>query len=131
MVGRMTAPQDLIETFKTMTLGELTEFRRRFEAEFEVSADLPAPVPAPPPGVDEPEPEPEPQPRKVRLVAAGPNRIRVIKQVRVLTGIGLAEAKALVDAAPTDLLIDLDPDKAQAAAATLTEEGATIELVAV
>jgi large subunit ribosomal protein L7/L12 len=129
MVGRMTAPQDLIETFKTMTLGELAEFRRRFEAEFEVSADLPAPVPAPPPGVDEP--EPEPQPRKVRLVAAGPNRVRVIKQVRALTGVGLAEAKALVDAAPTDLLIDLDPDKAQAAAATLTEEGATVEVVAV
>src|SRR6476619_2784252 len=95
---------DLLESFKEMTLIELSEFVKKFEETFEVTAAAPVAVaaaggPAAPAAAEEEQDEFD-----VVLEAAGDKKIQVIKEVRALTSLGLKEAKDLVDGAPKPVL---------------------------
>src|SRR5579875_3432959 len=93
---------ELLDTFKEMTLLELSEFVKQFEETFDVKAAAPVAVAGPvAAGAAAPAEEVEEQDEfDVILEAAGDKKIQVIKEVRPLTGLGLKEAKDLVDSAP-------------------------------
>lgn len=119
---------ELIEAFKEMTLVELSDFVKKFEEEFDVEAAAPAAVAvaaAPAAGAAA---EDEKDEFDVILTAAGDKKIGVIKAVRALTNLGLAEAKALVDGAPKPVLEGASKDDAEKAKAALEEAGASVEL---
>ncbi|KQQ08154.1 50S ribosomal protein L7/L12, partial [Rathayibacter sp. Leaf296] len=95
---------ELIEAFKELTLIELSEFVKKFEEVFEVTAAAPvaaAGVAGPAAPAEEVEEQTE---FDVVLEAAGEKKIQVIKEVRALTSLGLGEAKAVVDGAPKAVL---------------------------
>lgn len=126
-MAKMTTDQ-LIDAFKELTLVELSEFVKKFEEEFDVTAAAPAAVAvAAAPAGGEAAAE-EKSNFDVVLAAAGDKKIAVIKEVRGLTGLGLAEAKALVDGAPATVLEGAKKDDAENAKKVLEEAGATIEL---
>ncbi|NRD25299.1 50S ribosomal protein L7/L12 [Frigoribacterium sp. VKM Ac-2836] len=119
---------ELIEAFKELTLIELSEFVKKFEEVFEVTAAAPvaaagAAGPAAP--VEEVE---EKDSFDVVLEAAGDKKIQVIKEVRALTSLGLGEAKAVVDGAPSTVLEGANKEAAEKAKAQLEAAGATITL---
>jgi large subunit ribosomal protein L7/L12 len=119
---------ELLETFKEMTLIELSEFVKQFEDVFDVKAAAPVAVagPAGPAAVAEaPEEKDE---FDVVLEAAGDKKIQVIKEVRTLTSLGLKEAKDLVDGAPKALLEKVNKETADKAKAALEGAGATVTL---
>ena len=97
---------ELLDTFKEMTLLELSEFVKKFEETFDVTAAAPAAVAAPAPGGPgaEAAPAEEQDEFDVVLEGAGDKKIQVIKEVRGLTSLGLKEAKDLVDSAPKPVL---------------------------
>jgi large subunit ribosomal protein L7/L12 len=120
--------EELLEQFKGMTLIELSDFVKAFEETFDVTAAAPAAVAvAAAPGAAV-EAEEEQTEFDVILVSAGDKKIQVIKEVRALTGLGLKEAKDLVDGAPKPVLEAAAKAAAEAAKATLEGAGATIEL---
>lgn len=120
--------EELIGVFGDMTLLELAEFRRQFEERFDVSAALAPPAPPPPPVMIDAAEE-EPEELTLTLEAAGTAKIQVIKTVRVLLPkLGLGEAKALVDAAPSVILSKVPAAEAMAAARTLEGAGAAVTL---
>lgn len=119
---------ELIDGFKELTLIELSEFVKKFEEIFEVTAAAPVAVagaagPAAP--VEEVE---EKDSFDVVLEAAGDKKIQVIKEVRALTSLGLGEAKALVDGAPKPVLEGANKETAEKAKAQLEAAGATVTL---
>jgi large subunit ribosomal protein L7/L12 len=119
---------ELIDAFKELTLIELSEFVKKFEEEFDVTAAAPAAVAvAAPAGGDAPAAEAKDS-FNVVLTAAGDKKIAVIKEVRGLTGLGLAEAKALVDEAPKTVLENAKTDDANKAKEVLEAAGASVEL---
>ena len=123
--------EELIEQFKGLTLIELSEFVKAFEEVFEVSAAAPVAVAAAAPaagGGDAAGAAEEKDSFNVILEAAGDKKIQVIKVVRELTNLGLGEAKALVEEAPTALLEGAKTADADAAKAKLEEAGATAKL---
>ena len=99
---------DLIEEFKNLSLIELSEFVKKFEETFEVTAAAPVAVAAagaaPAAGDGGGDAAEEKDSFDVVLEAAGDKKIQVIKEVRALTSLGLGEAKALVDGAPGTVL---------------------------
>lgn len=96
--------EELLEAFGEMTLVELSEFVKAFEEKFDVEAAAPAAVAvAAAPGAGAPAEE-EKDEFDVILSAVGDKKIQVIKAVRAITSLGLAEAKALVDGAPKPVL---------------------------
>jgi large subunit ribosomal protein L7/L12 len=116
---------DLLDAFKNMTLSELSEFVKKFEETFEVTAQLPATLPGVPTEIVEEEPEQDEF--DVILESAGEKKIQVIKAVRELVaGLGLKEAKDLVEAAPTAILEKVDKERAEAARVTLATAGAKV-----
>ena len=118
---------ELIEAFKEMTLVELSDFVKKFEEEFDVEAAAPvAAVAAPAAGAAAAEEEKDEF--DVILTAAGDKKIGVIKAVRALTSLGLAEAKALVDGAPKPVLEGANKEDAEKAKAELEAAGASVEL---
>ncbi|WP_456826277.1 50S ribosomal protein L7/L12 [Cellulomonas sp. P5_E12] len=121
---------ELIDAFKELSLIELSEFVKAFEETFEVTAAAPVAVAAPAGagGAAEVEAEEEKDSFDVVLEAAGDKKIQVIKEVRVLTSLGLKEAKDLVDAAPKAVLEGVAKDAAEKAKATLEAAGATVTL---
>jgi len=121
--------EELLEQFKGLTLIELSEFVKAFEETFEVSAAAPVAVAAAPAagGGDAAAAE-EKDEFDVILEAAGDKKIQVIKAVRELTGLGLGEAKALVEEAPKTVLEAAKTDAANEAKAKLEEAGATVKL---
>jgi large subunit ribosomal protein L7/L12 len=122
---------ELIDAFKELSLIELSEFVKAFEETFEVTAAAPVAVAAAPGaggGAAEAEAEEEKDSFDVVLEAAGDKKIQVIKEVRVLTSLGLKEAKDLVDAAPKAVLEGVAKDAAEKAKATLEAAGATVTL---
>ena len=129
-MAKLTTEQ-LIEAFKELSLIELSEFVKAFEETFEVTAAAPVAVAAagaaPAGGGDAPAAE-EKDSFDIVLEAAGANKIAVIKEVRTLTNLGLGEAKALVDGAPSTILEGAKKDVAEKAQAALTEAGATVVL---
>ncbi len=119
---------ELIEQFKEMTLIELSEFLTEFEEVFDVTAAAPVAVAAAAPAAGEAAAE-EKDEFDVVLTDAGAKKIGVIKVVRELvSGLGLKEAKELVESAPKALLEAVSKDDAEAAKAKLEEAGASVEL---
>ena len=115
----------MIEEVKTLTALELAELVHALEEEFGVSAAAAA-VAAPAAGAAAA--EEEKTEFDVVLKAAGANKIAVIKVVRALTGLGLKEAKELVDGAPKNLKEGVSKDEAEKIAAELKEAGAEVEV---
>ena len=115
----------MIEEVKTLTVLELAELVHALEEEFGVSAAAAA-VAAPAAGAATA--EEEKTEFDVVLKAAGANKIAVIKVVRALTGLGLKEAKELVDGAPKNLKEGVSKDEAEKIAAELKEAGAEVEV---
>jgi len=124
-------PDQLLEAFEQMTVLELSEFKQKFEDRFGVTAAAPAAVAAAAPAAgaaasaDAAEEQTE---FSVVLAEVGPNKIPVIKVVRELTGLGLKEAKDLVDAAPKPVKEGVAKDEADKVKAALEEQGAKVEI---
>jgi large subunit ribosomal protein L7/L12 len=128
-MAKLTSDQ-LIEAFKELTLIELSEFVKKFEETFEVTAAAPVAVagPAAAGGGAAAEEVEEKDSFDVVLESAGEKKIQVIKEVRTLTSLGLGEAKALVDGAPGVVLEGANKETAEKAKAVLEEAGATVTL---
>ncbi len=117
----------LIEEVKVLTVLELSELVKALEEEFGVSAAAPVAVAAGPAAGPVAEAEEQTE-FTVVLASAGAEKIKVIKVVRELTGLGLKEAKDLVDGAPSPVKENISKEDAEAAKAKLTEVGATVEV---
>jgi large subunit ribosomal protein L7/L12 len=122
---------ELLESFKEMTLIELSEFVKQFEETFGVTAAAPVAVAAAPAagggaaaGSDDTGSEQDEF--DVILEAAGDKKIQVIKEVRALTSLGLKEAKDLVDGTPKPVLEKVNKEAADKAKAALEGAGATV-----
>ena len=120
---------ELLDAFKELTLIELSEFVKQFEETFGVTAAAPVAVAGaagPVGGGGAPEAAEEQDEFDVILESAGEKKVQVIKAVRELvSGLGLKEAKDLVDAAPKPILEKVAKDVAEAAKTKLSEAGAT------
>ena len=121
---------ELLEAIDGMTVLELSEFIKAFEERYGVTAAAPAAVavaaaPADGGGAAAAEEQTE---FEVVLTEVGPNKIPVIKVVRELTGLGLKEAKDVVDAAPKAVKEGVDKDEAEKIKAALEEQGAKVEI---
>ncbi len=117
---------ELIEAFKELTLIELSDFVKKFEEVFEVTAAAPVAAAAAPGAAAPAEEVEEKTAFDVILEAAGDKKIQVIKEVRALTSLGLGEAKALVDGAPKAVLEGANKEAADTAKAQLEAAGATV-----
>lgn len=118
---------NLIEEVKALTVLELSELVKALEEEFGVSAAAPAAVAVAAPAAAAPAAE-EKTEFDVVLKSAGANKINVIKVVKEATGLGLKEAKELVDGAPKTVKEAVSKDDAEALKAKLAEAGAEVEL---
>lgn len=125
----MSKVAEIIETVKGMTVLELAELVKALEEEFGVSAAVPVavaagavPVAAEAPAVE------EKTEFDVVLKAVGDKKINVIKIVREITGLGLKEAKELVDSAPKPIKEKVNKEEAEAIRAKLVEAGAEVEV---
>ena len=124
-------PDQLLEAFEKMTVLELSEFKTKFEDRFGVTAAAPvafagaAPAAA---GAAPAEAAEEQTEFTATLTEIGPNKIPVIKVVRELTGLGLKEAKDLVDAAPKAVKEGVTKDEAEKIKAALEEQGGKVEI---
>jgi large subunit ribosomal protein L7/L12 len=121
---------ELLDAFKEMTLIELSEFVKQFEETFDVKAAAPVAVAAAGPAGAAPAEEAaaEQDEFDVILDADGGKKIQVIKVVRELTGLGLKEAKDLVEQAPKPVLEKVNKEAAEKAKAKLEGEGAKVTL---
>ena len=120
--------KELVEEIKKLTIVEVSELVKALEEEFGVSAAAPVAVAAAPAaGAAAPAAE-EKSEFDVVLKEAGANKIAVIKVVREITGLGLGEAKALVDGAPKTVKEAVPTKEAKEMEAKLKEAGATVEL---
>lgn len=116
--------QEFIDAIKSMTVLELNDLVKACEEEFGVSAAAGVVVAAAGPAVA----EEEKTEFDVELTEVGPNKVKVIKVVRELTGLGLKEAKDAVDAAPKVIKEAISKEEAEEAKAKLEAEGAKITL---
>ncbi|HEX8941154.1 MAG TPA: 50S ribosomal protein L7/L12 [Candidatus Limnocylindrales bacterium] len=126
-----TLTQDqLLEAIDGMTVLELSEFIKKFEERYGVTAAAPVAVAAAPAGAPAAAEAPAEEQTEFSAVLAevGPNKIPVIKVVRELTGLGLKEAKDLVDAAPKPVKEGVARDEAEKIKAALEEQGAKVEI---
>ncbi len=120
---------DLLSTFEEMTVLELKEFLDAFEERFDVTAAAPMAVAAAPAGGGEGAAAVEEQDEfDVILTGAGSEKIKVIKEVRAITSLGLKEAKDLVDSAPKPVLEAVDKEVADKAREQLEAAGASVEV---
>jgi large subunit ribosomal protein L7/L12 len=126
-----TSTADWIEELKSISVLELSERIKALEEEFGVSATAvaaAAPAAAGAPAGDGAAAEEESTTVDVVLTGAGDKKIQVIKVVRAATGLGLKEAKALVDEAPKPVKEGIERDEAEKLVAELKEAGASVEL---
>jgi large subunit ribosomal protein L7/L12 len=124
-----TDTDKLVESLGGMTVLELVDLKNKLEEEWGVSAAAPMAVAAAPAGGgDGAEAAEEQTAFDVVLTAAGGQKIQVIKVVRALTGLGLKEAKDLVDSAPNAVKEGVAQDEADQVKAQLEEAGATVEI---
>ena len=126
-MAKLTTDQ-LIEAFKELSLIELSEFVKKFEEVFEVTAAAPVAVAAAAAPAAAGEAAEEKDSFDVVLEAAGDQKIAVIKEVRALTNLGLGEAKAVVDGAPATVLEGANKETAEKAKAALEGAGAKVTL---
>ena len=121
---------ELLDAFKEMTLIELSEFVKKFEETFEVTAAAPVAVAAsgaaPAAGGEAESAAAEQDEFDVILDSAGDQKIKVIKEVRALTSLGLKEAKDLVEGAPKPVLEKVEKEAADKAKEALEAVGASV-----
>jgi large subunit ribosomal protein L7/L12 len=122
----------LLEAFASMTVLELSDFKKAFEDKFGVVAAAPMAMGAMPAAAASAPAAAAPEEEQTEFVAIlaeiGPNKIPVIKVVRELTGLGLKEAKDLVDGAPKPVKEGINKDEAAKIKAALEEQGAKVEV---
>src|SRR3954453_14762030 len=125
-----TDPGKLVEQLGGMTVLELVELKNSLEEEWGVTAAAPVAVAAPgaAAGGDGAAPAEEKSEFDVVLTAAGEKKIQVIKVVRAITGLGLKEAKDLVDGAPNAVKEGVNQEEADSLKAQLEEAGASVEV---
>ena len=126
-MAKLTTDQ-LIDAFKELSLIELSDFVKKFEEVFEVTAAAPVAVAAAGAAAPAAEAAEEKDSFDVVLEAAGDQKIQVIKEVRALTNLGLGEAKAVVDGAPAKVLEGVNKETAEKAKAALEAAGAKVAL---
>ena len=128
-MAKLTVDQ-LLEAFEQMTVLELSEFKKSFEDRFGVTAAAPvaAAGAAPAAAAAAPAEAEEQTAFDVVLTGAGQQKIQVIKVVRAVTGLGLKEAKDLVDGAPKPVKEGVTKDEADSIKAQLEEAGASVEV---
>jgi len=125
----MATKEEILDSISSMTVLELSELLKDFEERFGVTAAAPVAVAAAPgAGGGEAAAEEEKDEFDVVLIAAGGQKIAVIKEVRALTSLGLKEAKDLVESAPKAVLEKANKEDAEKARAALEGAGATVEL---
>jgi large subunit ribosomal protein L7/L12 len=126
----MSTTQEWIDELKTISVLELSERIKALEEAFGVSAAAVAPAAAPGAAATDGagEAEEEQTSFDVVLTAAGDKKIQVIKVVRAATGLGLKEAKALVDEAPKPIKEGVEKEEADKLKADLEEAGGSVEL---
>ncbi|NLY38965.1 MAG: 50S ribosomal protein L7/L12 [Firmicutes bacterium] len=124
----MSKVNEVMEIVKGMTVLELAELVKALEEEFGVSAAPVAAAVAVPAAAVEAAPEDEKDEFDVILTAAGDKKIQVIKVVRELTGLGLKEAKDLVDGAPKPIKEKISKEDAESIKAKIEEAGGSVEL---
>jgi large subunit ribosomal protein L7/L12 len=129
-------PDQLVEAFEKLSLLEIKEFNDKFQERFGVTAAAPVAVAAAPAaggavaggdGATAAAPEEQTE-FTATLTEIGPNKIPVIKVVRELTGLGLKEAKDLVDAAPKAVKEGIARDEAEKIKAAIEEQGGKVEI---
>lgn len=121
----MSKVNEIMELVKGMTVLELSELVKALEEEFGVSAAAPMAMAAAPAAAAEEEEKDE---FDVVLTSSGEKKIQVIKVVREITGLGLKEAKALVDEAPGTVQEKVNKETAEATKAKIEEAGGAVEL---
>ncbi len=117
--------KNIVEEIKTLSVMELADLVHAIEEEFGVSAAAPVAVAAAPGAAAAAEEKTE---FDVVLASAGASKINVIKVVKEITGLGLKEAKEMVDGAPKTIKEAVSKDEAEEIKTKLTEAGATVEL---
>ena len=127
MADKTLTKDELIEAIKGMTVLELSEMVKALEEEFGVSAAAPVAA-APAAGAAPAEAVEEQTQFDVMLTAFGDQKIQVIKVVRALTGLGLKEAKDVVEGVPSAIKEGVTKDEAEEAKAKLEEAGASVEI---
>ncbi|MBN1621475.1 MAG: 50S ribosomal protein L7/L12 [Endomicrobiales bacterium] len=129
MTDKTNGKDALIETIASMSVLELSELVKALEEKFGVSAAAPMAVAAmPAAGAAGAAQEEEKTEFTVNLVSAGNNKIPVIKVVREITGLGLKEAKDLVEGAPKPVKENIPKDQAEEIKKKLAASGATVEV---
>ena len=123
-----TSTEEWIEELKSISVLELSERIKALEEAFGVSAAAVAVGAAPTGGGDAPEEVEEQTAFDVILTGPGDKKIQVIKVVRAATGLGLKEAKALVDEAPKPVKEGIDRDEAEKLQAEIEEAGGSVEI---
>src|SRR6266700_2740843 len=124
----MAAVDTVFEQLGTMTVLELVELKKKIEEEWGITAAAPVAVAAGPGGGGEAAAAEEKTAFDVVLTGAGQQKIQVIKVVRAVTGLGLKEAKDLVDSAPKPVKEGVNQEEADSVKAQLEEAGASVEL---
>lgn len=119
--------EEVFEFIDNMTILDMSKFVKEFEERYGVTAAAPMAVAAAAPGTAAPEVE-EKTSFDVILTSAGDKKIQVIKVVRELTGLGLKEAKDLVDGAPKPVKTGIAKEEADTIKAKLEEQGAAVEI---
>ena len=120
--------EDVIEFIANMTVLDLSELVKEMEEKFGVSAAAPVAMMAAGTGDAGAAQEEEQTEFDVILIACGDKKIAVIKEVRAITGLGLKDAKALVDAAPKAVKESISKEEAEKVVAQLEEAGAQVEM---
>jgi len=120
--------ESILESIEKLTLIEAAELVKAMEEKFGVSAAAPVAVAAAAPAAAGDAPAAEASEVSVVLASAGANKIAVLKEVRAITGLGLKEAKDLVDAAPKAIKENVKKEEAEALKAQLEAAGATVEI---
>jgi len=118
---------DVVEFIAQMTVLDLSEFVKELEEKFGVSAAAPVAVAAAAPA-DQAEAAAEQTEFTVMITEIGDKKIQVIKEVRAITGLGLKEAKALVDGVPAAVKEDIPQDEADGVKTQLEAVGASVEI---
>ncbi len=127
--ANVASKEDVLEAISQMSVMDLVELISEMEEKFGVTAAAPVAVAAAPAAGDSVEAAGEEQTEfEIVLAAAGDNKIAVIKAVRSITGLGLKDAKDLVEGAPKPLKDSVSKDEAEEMKKQLEEAGASVEL---
>jgi large subunit ribosomal protein L7/L12 len=124
----MAAVDTIFESLGTLTVLELVELKNKIEEEWGITAAAPVTVAAPAAGGGDGAAAEEKSTFDVVLTGPGPGKIGVIKVVRAVTGLGLKEAKDLVDSAPAPVKEGVTQEEADAIKAQIEEAGGIVEL---